>query len=442
MTAISDFVQVSITTTPQMPSQEGFGTPLVLAYHTAWIDRVRTYSRLEDAVSDGIPTEGAGVGAYLALAAVFAQNPRPPEVKLGRRSTGFTQSLRIVPTTAAEGMVIRFKFGAANLTLSQITYEVPGSSSIALVIDELKILIDALGLDVTTTDNTSSLDIVADDPGLLFDIESRENLTLEDRTAAPSDLDDDLALVKGVDDEWYGVGLDSNSKAEVEMIAAAVETYRKVFFCHNADTAIATSATDDLASDLMGDSLFRTFLFYNSAKLLSYTGIAAMGENFPFPPGSSTYAYKTLRGVTVDRLSDTERGYVQGKNANVYIEVARTKNTHKGVSAAGEWIDTTIGIDWLQARLEESVFGALRTGRKVPYTDNGVDLIKAAVNGPLQAGIRQNFLAATPAPVITAPKVADVSVTDRQNRLLPDVTFTANLAGAIIAVQLTGTVSV
>lgn len=441
-TPLSDFVTVTITTTPQMPSQTGFGTPLVMGYHTLYVDRVRAYSNLDEATDDGLTSTGVGAGAYWALAAIFAQNPRPPQALLGRRTNAFTQSLRIVPTTAVQGSLIRLQFGELGGEMSQISYEVPGSSSVALIIDQLKIQIDALNLDVTTTDNATSLDIVADVAGTLFNIKNRVNVTLQDRTALPADLDDDIDAVSAENDEWYGIGLDSNSKAEIEAVAAQIETKKKLFFTGCADSDVATSATDDVMSDLSDDGLFRTNFFYNGRDLLSYTGIAAMAENFPYAPGSSTYTFKTLAGVTVDVLSSTEKGYIQGKNGNVYIEVARTKNTHKGVSAAGEFIDIAVGRDWLQARLEESVFGALRAARKIPYTDAGVDLIKGAVRGPLQAGVRNGFLAETPKYTVTAPKVADVDITDRQNRLLPDVKFGANLAGAIIAVQLSGTISV
>jgi hypothetical protein len=41
-----------------------------------------------------------------------------------------------------------------------------------------------------------------------------------------------------------------------------------------------------------------------------------------------------------------------------------------------------------------------------------------------------------------APKVKDVSSADRANRVLPDVTFSATLAGAIHAVEILGTISV
>lgn len=442
MSHLSRFVQVTITSTPQMPSQVGFGTPLVFGYHTLYPDKVRTYSNLDEAVADGLTSTGVGAGAYWAMAACFAQNPRPEQVKLGRRDTAFSQSLRIVPTTAVAGAIISFEIRALGDEWHTITREVPGSSTVADEIDALKIAIDALNLDITTTDNTTSLDIDADNDGELFDIRNRKNLTLADRTALPSGMVDDLAAVVAADSDWYGLGLDSNSEAEIAAIAEKIETYEKVFFTGNADSAVVSSATDDVLSDLQDQGYFRTAFFFNGRHLLSYTGIAAMAENFPYPPGSSSYAYKTLAGVTNDVLSSTEIDYVLNKGGNVYIEVARTKNTFKGLMPSGEWIDTVIGRDWLKAREEESVFGALRGARKIPYTDNGVDLIKAAVRAPLAAGVRNGFLAATPAYTVTAPKVADVDIADRQNRHFPDIKFQATLAGAIITAALSGTISV
>ncbi len=45
-------------------------------------------------------------------------------------------------------------------------------------------------------------------------------------------------------------------------------------------------------------------------------------------------------------------------------------------------------------------------------------------------------------PVITAPLVKDVSTIDRGNRLLPDVEFSARIAGAIHTFQIQGVLSI
>jgi hypothetical protein len=42
---------------------------------------------------------------------------------------------------------------------------------------------------------------------------------------------------------------------------------------------------------------------------------------------------------------------------------------------------------------------------------------------------------------VTAPKVADIDPADRAARLLPDVQFSATLASAIHAVEITGSLT-
>jgi hypothetical protein len=79
---------------------------------------------------------------------------------------------------------------------------------------------------------------------------------------------------------------------------------------------------------------------------------------------------------------------------------------------------------------------------KVPYTDAGVALIQAQVIASLQSAVAKGILTSDPAPVVTVPKVANVSPSDKAARILPDVKFSATLAGAIHKVNITGVVSV
>jgi hypothetical protein len=51
-------------------------------------------------------------------------------------------------------------------------------------------------------------------------------------------------------------------------------------------------------------------------------------------------------------------------------------------------------------------------------------------------------LSSDPAPVVTVPKVADISAGNKTTRTLPDMKFTGTLAGAIHKVIITGVVSV
>ena len=106
------------------------------------------------------------------------------------------------------------------------------------------------------------------------------------------------------------------------------------------------------------------------------------------------------------------------------------------------FIDITRSVDFLRARLQEFIYAQLANLDKIPFTDEGVAVIEAEVRAVLQLGIGQGILAANPEPVITVPRVADVSFSDKASRLLPDVEFEATLAGAIHSVQIEGVVSV
>jgi len=78
----------------------------------------------------------------------------------------------------------------------------------------------------------------------------------------------------------------------------------------------------------------------------------------------------------------------------------------------------------------------------VPFTNAGIGVVEAEVNAVMRLCVNNTILAEDPAPVVTVPLVSAVSTTDKSNRLLPDVTFTGTLAGAIHATEVSGTVSV
>ena len=78
---------------------------------------------------------------------------------------------------------------------------------------------------------------------------------------------------------------------------------------------------------------------------------------------------------------------------------------------------------------------------KVPYTDAGITAIQAQIERALDQGVNQNFIAPNSYTVIV-PKAANVSAIDKTNRVLNGVSFQATLAGAVQAVNITGTLSV
>ena len=92
-------VTVNITATGTSPSRKNFGTPLVLAYHTHFTDKVRIYTSLSGMITDGFSTTEPG---YLLAQACFQQNPTVPESSVGRGTTAVQQTFTFTVTASSE----------------------------------------------------------------------------------------------------------------------------------------------------------------------------------------------------------------------------------------------------------------------------------------------------------------------------------------------------
>jgi hypothetical protein len=436
--SLEDIVNVTITAQTTTPSRLGFGIPLIARYHTAFASVVRYFSTLAEMTDAGLAADDPAV---LAATVMFSQNPKPNQIAVGKRTSAFTQIIRITPINTDEGYVYEFTVDG-----TAITYTNGATETVATIVTALQALVDAVA-SVTATDDTTHVTVTTDTAGDLVNytgFNEPDNFTIQDLTVDPG-IAADLTAIEGVDpDGWYALVLDSNSQAEIEAAAAWVEARKKLFLCNTSDSeCVDIGVTDDVMSNLQAAAYARTAIVYSQAELLSWSGAAWAGNRLPSDPGSSTWSYKTLAGVTVDgALTGGQAGVIEGKGGNHYTRVASVNVTRYGITASGEYIDITRFVDWLDARIKERIFGVLVNNAKIPYTDGGVDLMRAEVLAQLQQGITAGGLAADPAPEVLAPKVADIDTADKANRILPDVTFTATLAGAIHKLVISGTLSV
>ncbi len=438
--SLDSIVSVSITTAAAAISREGFGTPMIVGYHAEYADRVRTYTDLAGLVTDGFAVTDP---IYLAAQAILSASVKVPQFKVGRRALAFTQTIELAPQDTTEDLV--YTGTIDGLTWS---YTVQAADTINLVCVGIKDAVNGLSAGPTAVESPVAPNAVkvvctaaAADLHAYEDMNDRAVIEIVDVTADPG-IATDLAAIQNVDADWYGLQLDSQSEAEVKAAAAWVETLRKVQAYASQDSDILDAAVlTDIVSDLQTASYDRTFGLYHP-KPMSYPGAAWMGRVLPFDPGSLTWMFKALTGIDTYELTSTELAALEGKAGNWYRELGRVGVTGNGVMASGEFIDIIRGIDWLTARLQERIFGVLVNSDKIPFTDPGIAVVEAEVRAQLQEAIGVGLLAANPAPVVTVPKAADVSTSDKTARTLPDVEFSATLAGAIHKVEITGVVSV
>lgn len=257
-------------------------------------------------------------------------------------------------------------------------------------------------------------------------------------------IDAALNAIANENNDWYGIVVDQALVSSFADVASWVETAKKfaIFWITDVNAYDSTKSTD-LASVLKLANRNRSAVVWHATPAggADYPDAAWMGEGFPYEPGTSTWAYKTLNGVTPDTLLASQETVLKNKNCNYYMTVGGVSITQEGKVASGEYIDIIIGTDWIEARLREAVYSALVNNRKIPYDDTGIAMIEGLVKGVLNEAASKGILQADSI-AVTVPKYADIPQADKLARKLPDVKFSALYQGAIHSVTINGTISV
>lgn len=438
--SLSEIVQVNITADTVTPDRAGFGVPMLAAYFppTIFADLSREYSTSAEMVTDGFPT---GHPAVRMAQRIESQSPRPSTFKVGRRATPFDQEFRVIPTITTQGLIVGLDVLSPNgVTLTEIRYTNGPAETVATIVTALTALLNPI-VGLTAVDNVTAVACSADTTGDLFELRNfLGGVTILDTTADPG-IVANLTAIRADDSDWYGLSIDSNSEAQAAALAAWAETEVILFGVDSGDEEVATDAVGNLAETLEAAAYNRTFLLFNRA-LGRYGATAWFGDRLSADPGSATWAMKTLAGIVADSLTTTQRTNIESNNANHYTRRAGIDITRQGTLASGRFIDVQRTIDAVTARIQEEVFDLLTSLEKVPYTDAGVGLVIAAVLGVLREFQQTGALDPAIDPVVTAPRVADVSAADKTARILPDVRFQATLAGAIHRVEIDGVLAI
>ena len=119
-----------------------------------------------------------------------------------------------------------------------------------------------------------------------------------------------------------------------------------------------------------------------------------------------------------------------------------TNGTFPGMMAVGEWADVVRGLDWFRSDVKARFLAVQLANGKVPFTDNGTDLFRAAVVASIKAGIKSQLFAASPVFTVTATPVAETSSGDRSARRFNGISYSAPLAGAILYTEAAGTAAI
>jgi Protein of unknown function (DUF3383). len=419
-------VEVSLGTQPI--DTVGFETPMFLAIHNNFPERVRFYVSTDGMVADGF---AVGSPAYQFATNAFAGNFAPQRVGIGRMALGDSK-VDFTGTTNTEQVVV-------NLTLNRMVKVVkvnilPGNTPAQIA--------TALAQGITDDADLQGK-VTATATGTVVTLQSAEILSVGKGAGNYKIVNDSaetvatvLPQVVGENHNWYFVSHEARSDADIVAAAEFAKANYKLHIYNSSDA-------DAYAAENSSASVFDTLkaLSYNSLGTsdadsdVSFTEgcvIGAMAANDP-SYGDSLHL-KTMPGMKPSNLTDTQRSNAWSRNANIYRAMYGTNSYIEGKTSSGQYVDVIRFSHWVKFRMEESVFAYMKRrsdmGLSMKMSDEDLPVLKSVLmNNPINIGIRNGGILTgydtenkvSYDPTIVIPKRAQIPTNDLAARILRDV---------------------
>ncbi len=421
---------------------------MIASYHTVWPDLAREYNNLAGLVADGFTVTSP---TYLAAAKLLGGATPPPLFVVGRRAIAYTQITTLTVQTAGAVAGTKYHFTVGGKTISATIGSAQATSDVATTLAGLITTAAPTGL--ASCVGSGAVVTITANAGALIDLDMSTMPTPQYRAlvlvgdgttlAGSGSVATDLAAIQAANSSWYGFALDSNGTTEVDQAMSWAQSNGVVGYFNTMDSTAANGTdTSSVMYTAHLNAYTREMTLFSGTQLLSYSGAAMLGNQFSYAPGAATHAYKTLPGVPVDNLTETEYLAINTKDGNSYSNQG-LNYTQRGVSGDGAFFDIIRGIDSLKSAIQFAVLGLLANNPKLSMTDYGITQVQNTISGVLQQyqEAPYNFLAVTPNFTVTVPTAASLTPSQRASRNLPNVFFTAQLSGAIQSVVIQGTVT-
>ena len=257
-----------------------------------------------------------------------------------------------------------------------------------------------------------------------------------------------LDEINNKNSDYYYLTSTVHGDAEITALAKYVHGKDKLYFATTDNPSLPATlkaeyeAREEVSPNTnLYDNVF--IMVHDQPELYPAESLPGVVSSMPF--GSYTFTFKTVRGIPYADYTDEEVESIHESNAATYIKEMGRNVVSKGVTVAGEYIDVVQSQHFLKSEITKNVFNLMANSPKIPYTDGGIALVVAEIEKAMSKAFRQGMIAEENGNAlysITYPKRSDIPKNTRAGRILPDIKWRAELAGAIEGAVIEGTLSV
>ncbi|MDI7190841.1 DUF3383 family protein [Leptospira santarosai] len=248
------------------------------------------------------------------------------------------------------------------------------------------------------------------------------------------------ALRNSGKDSWFKTVATTHNKNEIYALGDYLASIEKIFF----------ACTDDITALVGRNSIWEYITIHKNPD--SFPEAAWVGNTSPRRVGSYNYAYLPLDGVENSGYTNSQTSSIFSDRGNLIVDFGGAQVPFPGISTGNVYADVVENRVWLKARLRENITSLFLNSDVVPYTIQGIQMIEARMREVFVQAGRQGIIARVETDAdkarsdlgdyqykINLPETIDeIPTNDRNNRILPNVTFSCRLRGAINEVDIDG----
>ena len=244
------------------------------------------------------------------------------------------------------------------------------------------------------------------------------------------------------ENRWYFLLVVETDKASIQEAADFAASNEK----------LAVTNTPDITAFEGRNNIRETYIIHDKAAT-ELPAAAWVGRIAPTTPGSVNWKWKQLNNVTAGNFTTTQLLAIRAGNAQALEESRGRTFTNGGITTGGEFNDIIRGRDFLNSRLFEELLLLFTNAEKVGLDDPGIGEVITVVRAVLKEVSGNDFVAAVSSEAdqknsddgkfqyqVSGPTFAEIPLTDKANRNLPDVKFTLVPKVAINTLTINGTI--
>jgi len=256
-------------------------------------------------------------------------------------------------------------------------------------------------------------------------------------TYDPDALEDPLtvktAIEKYYDEDWYFVITADAELTDQIAVADFIEAKRFKEY-------VVKTIDSESRNAFKAKGYFRTIQFYHPIEG-EEADAALIGEVGNLQPGTITWKFKSLKGITPLKITADELKRIHEDGANVYVTKAGNPQTSEGIVVSGEYIDVVHGMDWIKHNIEHHMQETFRNNSKISFRSGGISLLETDLINVLERAAEFGIINKedeTPLYTVVAKPKSEMPAEEVRKRIYSGLSFSYEPEEAIHLTKIHG----